>query len=89
MLPLGGLSLLFGVDRLMSTCTALTNMIGNTVAVFALARWERAFDIERFRAYQRSSGEPLVAPEPLAAGAGGTAAAHADAALAEAKPVSE
>jgi aerobic C4-dicarboxylate transport protein len=50
-LPLGGLGLLFGIDRLMSTCTALTNMIGNTVAVFALARWERAFDIAQFRAY--------------------------------------
>jgi aerobic C4-dicarboxylate transport protein len=55
-LPLGGLSLLFGVDRLMSTCTALTNMIGNTVAVFALAKWERAFDIEQFRAYLRTTG---------------------------------
>ena len=51
-LPLGGLSLLFGIDRLMATCTALTNMIGNTVAVFALASWERAFDIRQFRAYQ-------------------------------------
>jgi aerobic C4-dicarboxylate transport protein len=50
-LPLGGLSLMFGIDRLMSTCTALTNMIGNTVAVFALARWERAFDIAKFRAH--------------------------------------
>ena len=50
-LPLGGLSLLFGIDRLMDTCTALTNMIGNTVAVFALAKSERAFDIGTFRAY--------------------------------------
>ena len=50
-LPLGGLSLLFGIDRLMDTCTALTNMIGNTVAVFALAKSERAFDIGKFRAY--------------------------------------
>jgi aerobic C4-dicarboxylate transport protein len=60
-LPLGGLSLLFGIDRLMATCTALTNMIGNTVAVFALAKWERAFDIEKFRAYRDAPGEPLAA----------------------------
>jgi aerobic C4-dicarboxylate transport protein len=67
-LPLGGLDLLFGIDRLMDTCTALTNMIGNTIAVFALAKWERAFDIERFRAYR--SG--------LTTRAGGGAAASAD-----------
>ena len=63
-LPLGGLSLLFGIDRLMSTCTALTNMIGNTVAVFALSRWERAFDIEQYRAYQRAPAAPAVPSVP-------------------------
>jgi aerobic C4-dicarboxylate transport protein len=51
-LPLGGLGLLFGIDRLMDTCAALINVIGNTVAVFALARSERAFDLEKFRARQ-------------------------------------
>ncbi|NML30673.1 cation:dicarboxylate symporter family transporter [Paraburkholderia antibiotica] len=51
-LPLGGLGLLFGIDRLMATCTALTNMIGNTVAVIALAKWEHAFDIDAFRAWR-------------------------------------
>jgi aerobic C4-dicarboxylate transport protein len=91
-LPLGGLSLLFGVDRLMSTCTALTNMIGNTVAVFALAKWERAFDIERFRAYQRSSGELVAArdgPEPAPPHAASDSAAATDVALAAHKPISE
>jgi aerobic C4-dicarboxylate transport protein len=51
-LPLGGLGLLFGIDRLMATATALTNMIGNTVAVIALAKWEHAFDADTFRACQ-------------------------------------
>jgi aerobic C4-dicarboxylate transport protein len=59
-LPLGGLGLLFGIDRLMATATALTNMIGNTVAVLALAKWEGAFDIDTFRAYQASGSELLV-----------------------------
>jgi aerobic C4-dicarboxylate transport protein len=49
-LPLGGLGLLFGIDRLMATATALTNMVGNCVAVFALAKWEGAFDRARFDA---------------------------------------
>ena len=47
-LPIGGLGLLFGIDRLMATATALTNIIGNTVAVFAIARWEGAFDTQKF-----------------------------------------
>jgi aerobic C4-dicarboxylate transport protein len=61
-LPLSGLGLLFGVDRLMSTCIAVTNVIGNTVAVFVIAKWEGAFDRERFEVYRRalSDGE---APE--------------------------
>src|SRR5208282_2694008 len=44
MLPLSGLTFLFGVDRLMSTAIAVTNMIGNAVAVFAISKWENAFD---------------------------------------------
>jgi aerobic C4-dicarboxylate transport protein len=61
-LPLGGLGLLFGIDRLMDTCTALTNMIGNIVAVFALAKSERAFDLEQFRAYRNSAGGVVAPP---------------------------
>jgi len=52
-LPLSGLGLLFGIDRLMGTCTALTNVVGNTVAVFVVAKWERGFDRVRFEAYLR------------------------------------
>jgi aerobic C4-dicarboxylate transport protein len=73
-LPLGGLSLLFGIDRLMDTCTALTNMIGNTVAVFALAKWERAFDIEKFRAYRNASGSTGPPPSEDARQGYGTVA---------------
>jgi aerobic C4-dicarboxylate transport protein len=50
-LPLNGLSLLFGVDRLMSTCIAMTNVVGNTLAVFVIARWEGAFDPPALDAY--------------------------------------
>ncbi|GAB2900667.1 dicarboxylate/amino acid:cation symporter [Paraburkholderia jirisanensis] len=57
-LPLSGLALMFGIDRLMAPVTAWTNIIGNTVAVFALARWEGAFDAARFRAYVKGQNEP-------------------------------
>ena len=52
-LPLGGLGLLFGIDRMMATATALTNIVGNSVAVFAIARWEGAFDPA---AFERETG---------------------------------
>ncbi len=52
-LPLSGLGLLFGVDRLMATCTALTNVVGNTVATFVISKWEKAFDPTRLDIYLR------------------------------------
>src|SRR5262249_17750822 len=48
-LPLGGLGLLLGIDRFMATGSAVTNVIGNAVAVLAIARWDGAFDREKFR----------------------------------------
>jgi len=50
-LPLGGMGILLGVDRFLTIALSLTNMIGNVVAVFAIARWENAFDPEKFRGY--------------------------------------
>ena len=47
-LPVAGLGLLFGIDRIMAIATALVNVVGNTVAVFAIARWEGAFDADAF-----------------------------------------
>jgi aerobic C4-dicarboxylate transport protein len=68
-LPLTGLGLLFGIDRMMATCTALTNVAGNTVATFVIAKWENAFDRAKFDAYMTgiSSGAPTEAHnQPLA-----------------------
>ena len=50
-LPMGGLSLIFGIDRLLATALALTNLIGNALAVFVIAKWEGAFSREKFDAY--------------------------------------
>jgi aerobic C4-dicarboxylate transport protein len=50
-LPLTGLGLLFGIDRLMATCTALTNVVGNTAATFIIAKWENGFDQAKLDAY--------------------------------------
>ncbi|WP_296262743.1 MULTISPECIES: cation:dicarboxylate symporter family transporter [unclassified Pseudomonas] len=64
-LPLSGLGLLFGIDRIMATATALTNIVGNTIAVFAIARWEGAFNPEDFkRETGRMPGRSLLRPPP-------------------------
>ncbi|MFP5039756.1 C4-dicarboxylate transporter DctA [Parasediminibacterium sp. JCM 36343] len=44
-IPVEGLALLIGVDRFMSQCRALTNMIGNTVATVVIARNENMLDM--------------------------------------------
>jgi len=50
-LPVGGLGVLIGVDRFMSEARSLTNLVGNTVATFAIAKWEKSFDPAKFHAY--------------------------------------
>jgi aerobic C4-dicarboxylate transport protein len=42
--PVAGLALILGVDRFMSEARALTNLIGNTVAMLVVAKWEGEFD---------------------------------------------
>jgi aerobic C4-dicarboxylate transport protein len=38
--PIQSLALLLGIDRFMSECRALTNLVGNGVATVAISRWE-------------------------------------------------
>lgn len=48
-IPVQALALLLGVDKLMSECRALTNVIGNGVATIAVSRWEGDLDKESLR----------------------------------------
>ncbi len=57
--PVAGMALILGVDRFMSECRALTNIVGNAVAAVVVARWEGALDQDRLRA--ALAGEPLPA----------------------------
>jgi len=45
-IPITSLALLVGIDRFMSECRALTNIIGNGVATLAVAKWEKELDVE-------------------------------------------
>lgn len=46
-IPIASLALLVGVDRFMSECRALTNLVGNGVATIVIARWEGDLDREK------------------------------------------
>ncbi|HEY6935504.1 MAG TPA: cation:dicarboxylase symporter family transporter, partial [Terriglobales bacterium] len=39
-IPIQALALLLGVDKFMSECRALTNVVGNGVATLVVSRWE-------------------------------------------------
>ncbi len=49
-IPASGLVLLLGIDRFLNEARAVTNLIGNSVATVAVARWDGALDVERARA---------------------------------------
>jgi aerobic C4-dicarboxylate transport protein len=40
-IPVESLAILIGIDRFMSECRALTNLVGNGVATVAISRWEK------------------------------------------------
>jgi aerobic C4-dicarboxylate transport protein len=46
-IPLAGLVLLLGVERLINAARAMVNVIGNSVATIVVSRWEHAFDAQR------------------------------------------
>ncbi|MGC4235848.1 MAG: dicarboxylate/amino acid:cation symporter [Niabella sp.] len=48
--PIAGMTLILGIDRFMSECRALTNMVGNAVATVVVARWEGQLDKEKLHA---------------------------------------
>ncbi|MFU8927858.1 dicarboxylate/amino acid:cation symporter [Acinetobacter puyangensis] len=46
-IPVAGMALILGIDRFMSECRALTNLVGNACATIVVARWDNALDKEQ------------------------------------------
>ncbi|QFY43404.1 C4-dicarboxylate transporter DctA [Candidatus Methylospira mobilis] len=44
-----GMAIVFGIDKFMSECRALTNMVGNSVATVVIASWEGELDRDAMR----------------------------------------
>jgi aerobic C4-dicarboxylate transport protein len=59
-IPIQSLALLLGIDKFMSECRALTNLIGNGVATIVVSRWEGELDQ---RALHEAMAHPLVLGE--------------------------
>lgn len=55
--PIASLALLVGIDRFMSECRAITNLIGNGVATVVISRWEGEVTPETLQANLRRAGD--------------------------------
>ena len=63
-IPIQSLALLLGIDKFMSECRALTNLIGNGVATIVVSRWEGELDADKLHA---TMAHPVAAGEELEA----------------------
>jgi aerobic C4-dicarboxylate transport protein len=73
--PIESLALLVGIDRFMSECRAVTNLIGNGVATVVISRWEKEVSKETLRA---NLGHPPPAAEAAPLPATRTGAVEGD-----------
>ncbi|MCI3936701.1 dicarboxylate/amino acid:cation symporter [Chryseobacterium aahli] len=48
-IPIAGMTLILGIDKFMSECRALTNVVGNSVATVVVANWEKQLDKEQLQ----------------------------------------
>lgn len=58
--PVAGMALILGVDRFMSECRALTNLVGNATAAVVVARWEG--ELDRGQLERALDGQDLPSP---------------------------
>jgi aerobic C4-dicarboxylate transport protein len=64
-IPVAAMVLVIGVDRFLSECRALTNIIGNAVATLVVARWEGALDRDRLAEGLRRAPAAISADSEL------------------------
>ena len=50
------IAIVLGVDRLMDMMRTVLNVVGDSVAAVAVAKWEGELDIAAYRANKRSEG---------------------------------
>ena len=73
--PIQALAILVGIDKFMSECRALTNVVGNGVATIVVSRWEKELEGKKMTDLRRMMASGTVAvrdtkpeePKPVAA----------------------
>ena len=61
-IPVQSLAILVGIDKFMSECRALTNLIGNGVATIVISRWENELEpakLHEVMAHPIETGEEM------------------------------
>lgn len=81
LIPVAGITLILGIDRILNEVRALTNLIGNAVATLVIAKWENQFDLAQAR---RTLSAPADALEDEA----GANAPHVSGGYPETRPYS-
>jgi aerobic C4-dicarboxylate transport protein len=61
-IPVAGMALILGIDRFLSMCRAVVNMIGNAVATVVVASWEH--ELDRGELEQQLAGAKIVSAAP-------------------------
>jgi aerobic C4-dicarboxylate transport protein len=62
--PIQSLAILLGIDKFMSECRALTNLVGNGVATVVVSRWEGELDLAKLH---ETMAHPITVGEELEA----------------------
>jgi aerobic C4-dicarboxylate transport protein len=62
--PIESLAILVGIDKFMSECRALTNLVGNGVATIVISRWEDELDVNQLH---ETMAHPITVGEELEA----------------------
>lgn len=60
--PIQSIAIILGIDKFMSECRALTNLIGNGVATVVISRWEGELDV---KALNETMAHPVRVGEEL------------------------
>ncbi|MDN4575823.1 C4-dicarboxylate transporter DctA [Pandoraea cepalis] len=60
-IPVAGMVLILGIDRFMSECRALTNLVGNGVATIVVSAWEKELDRNKLAQAMSKNREPELA----------------------------
>ena len=63
-IPMQSIAIILGIDKFMSECRALTNLIGNGVATIVISRWEGELDV---KALHETMAHPIAVGEEMEA----------------------